>query len=58
MRTIYGKQKRLIFLRVGKHKKSENLELVHTYVWGTTQVQSLGGSCYYVTYIDDTTRKN
>ena len=29
---IYGKHKRVIFLRVGKEKKSEKLELVHTYV--------------------------
>ena len=42
---------------VGKQKKSENLELVHTDVWGPAQVQSLGGSRYYVTFIDDATRK-
>ena len=30
---------------------------MHTYVWGPTQVSSLGGSCYYVTFIDDATRK-
>ena len=55
---VYGKQKRVRFLKVGKQKKSENLEIVHTDVWGPTQVQSLGGSCYYVTFIDDATRKN
>ena len=54
---VYGKHKRVIFLRVGKQKKSEKLELVHTYVWGSTQVQSLGGSHYYVTFIDDETIK-
>ena len=26
-------------------------------VWGLTRVQSLHGSCYYVTCIDDATRK-
>ena len=31
--------------------------LVHTDVWGSTQLQSLGGSHYYVTFIDDATRK-
>jgi transposase InsO family protein len=31
---------------------------VHTYVWGEAQVSSLGGSRYYVTFIDDATRKN
>ena len=54
---VYGKQKKVIFLRVGKQKKSEKLELVHTNVWGLAQVQSLGGSRYYVTFIDDASRK-
>ena len=52
---VYGKPKRVRFLRVGKQKKSEKLELVHTDVWGPAQVQSLGASCYYVTFIDDVT---
>ena len=30
---------------------------MHTYVWGPSQVSSLGGSCYYITFIDDATRK-
>ena len=30
---------------------------MHTCVWGPTQVSSLGGSKYYVTFIDDATRK-
>jgi len=54
---VYGKQKRVRFLRVGKEKKSKKLEFVHTDVWGPAQVSSLGGSCYYVTFIDDATRK-
>jgi hypothetical protein len=33
---VYGKQKRVRFLRVGKEKKHERLELVHTDVWGPT----------------------
>jgi hypothetical protein len=54
---VYGKQKRFRFLRVEKEKKSERLDLVHTYVWGLAQVSSLGVSCYYVTFIVDATRK-
>ena len=54
---IYGKHKRVRFLRVGKQKKIETLELVHTDVWGPSQVQSLSGSHYYVTFIVDATRK-
>ena len=38
---VYGKQKRVRFIRVGKQKKSENLELVHTDVWGPTQYNLL-----------------
>ena len=49
---VYGKHKRVRFLRVGKQKKSEKLELMHTYVWGPSQVQSLRGSHYYVTFIE------
>ena len=30
---------------------------MHIDVWGPDQVQSLSGSCYYVTFIDDATRK-
>ena len=45
---IYGKQKRVRFLRVGKEKKRKKLELVHTDVWGPAQVSSLGGCRYYV----------
>jgi transposase InsO family protein len=54
---VYGKQKRVIFLRVGKEKKSERLNLLHTDVWGLDHVSSLGVSHYYVTFIDDATRK-
>ena len=45
------------FLKVGKEKKEEKLELVHSDVWGPAQVTSLGGANYYVTFIDDATRK-
>jgi len=54
---VYGKQKRLRFLRVGKVKKNKKLDLVHIDVWGLPQVSSLGVFCYYVTFIVDATRK-
>jgi hypothetical protein len=54
---VYGKKKRVVFLRVGKEKKSERLELVHTDVWGPSQVSYLVHSYYFVTFIDDATRK-
>ena len=37
--------------------KAEKLELVHTDVWGKTLVPSLGGSLYFVTFINDSNRK-
>jgi hypothetical protein len=54
---VHGKHKRVIFLIVGKEKKSEKLDSFHIDVWGPTQVSSLDGSCYYVTFIDDPTRE-
>ncbi|MFA1255968.1 GAG-pre-integrase domain-containing protein, partial [Klebsiella pneumoniae] len=54
---VYEKQKRVSFVKSGKENKKEKLELVHTNVWGPAQVSSLGGSHYYVTFIDDATRK-
>ena len=54
---VYGKQKRVRFIRVGKQKNIEKLELVYTNVWGPAQVQSLDVSRYYVTFIDYATRK-
>ena len=57
MKTVFMKNRRVRFLKVGKQNKSEKLELVHTNVWGPAHVQSLGGSHYYVTFIDDATRK-
>ena len=57
MNCVYGNKKRDKFLMVRKQKRSEKLELVHTYVWGLDQAQYLGGSHYYVTFIDDANRK-
>ena len=54
---IFGKQKKVSFVKTGKTPKAEKLELVHTDVWGPSPVQSLSGSLYYVTFIDDSTRK-
>ena len=44
-------------MKTRKENKIEKLELVHTDVWRIAQVYSLGGSYYYVTFIDDATRK-
>lgn len=57
MRTVFRKQKRVSFSKAGRTPKTEKLELVHTDVWGLSLVSSPGGSSYYVTFIDDSTRK-
>ena len=54
---IFGKQKKVCFIKIGKTPKAERLELVHTDVWGPYPVSSLACSLYYVTFIDDSTRK-
>ena len=33
------------------------LEVVHTYVWGPTKMTSIHGYRYYISFIDDHTRK-
>ena len=35
------------------HKTEEVLDYVHTDVWGPIRVASLGGTMYFVTFIDD-----
>ncbi|KAE8730942.1 Major allergen Pru ar 1 [Hibiscus syriacus] len=54
---IFGTQKKVSFTKIGKTPKAKKLELVHTDVWGPSSVPSLAGSLYYVTFIDDSTRK-
>ncbi|KAK2366240.1 putative mitochondrial protein [Trifolium repens] len=54
---IFGKQKRVSFQKSGKKPKKERLELVHSDVWGPTTVSSIGGKRYFVTFIDDHSRK-
>ena len=54
---VFGKQKRVRFLKLRNEKKSKKLELVHSDVWGPATSTSLGGSLYFVTFIDDATRK-
>jgi hypothetical protein len=54
---ILGKQKRVRFQTNGRTPKKERLELIHSDVWGPTTVSSIGGKKYFVTFIDDHSRK-
>ncbi|KAL4360887.1 hypothetical protein GQ457_04G022640 [Hibiscus cannabinus] len=53
---VLGKQTKVSFM-TGKHKTEGILDYVHSDVWGPTRESSLGGSMYYVTFIDDFSKK-
>ncbi|CAH9088439.1 unnamed protein product [Cuscuta epithymum] len=53
---LAGKQHRASFARKST-KRQAKLELVHSDVCGPIEVESNGGSKYFVTFIDDATRK-
>ncbi|GJR65427.1 retrovirus-related pol polyprotein from transposon TNT 1-94 [Tanacetum coccineum] len=55
---VLGKQKKVSFIKFGNTRKLQRLELVHTDVYGPTSVASIGGSRYYVTFINDSSRKS
>lgn len=54
---IFRKQKNVSFLKIGRPPKPQKIELVHTDLWGPSLVQSIGGSRYYISFIDDSSRK-
>lgn len=53
---LKGKQSRFAFPS-GDSRANEKLELMHTDLCGPMNVASLGGSLYFLTFIDDFTRK-
>ena len=53
---IYGKQTRAVHKALDR-EQLQPLELVHSNVCGPMPVKSLGGASYFVTFIDDSTRK-
>jgi len=54
---ILGKHKRVSFKKAGRTPAKEKLELMHTDVWGPASISSIGGKQYFVTFIDDHSRK-
>ncbi|KAK3023701.1 hypothetical protein RJ639_044002 [Escallonia herrerae] len=54
---VYRKQKRVSFPRDGKEKKIERLELVHMDVCRPITVKFLEGNFYFISFIDDDSRK-
>jgi len=51
-----GRQRRVAF-STSQHKTKDLLDLIHTDVWGPSPVASIGGVRYYVTFIDDFSRR-
>ncbi|ONK54837.1 uncharacterized protein A4U43_UnF10820 [Asparagus officinalis] len=54
---ILIKQKRVSFQTSSRTLRKEKLELIHSDVWGPTTITSIGGKHYFVTFIDDHSRK-
>ena len=50
---LLGKQSRLPFPKKSSGKKAKILDLVHSDVCGPMSIPSVGGSLYFVTFIDD-----
>ncbi|RVW35322.1 Retrovirus-related Pol polyprotein from transposon TNT 1-94 [Vitis vinifera] len=53
---VMGKQRRVKF-SMGSHTTNGVLEYIHSDLWGPSPVESYSGCRYYVTFIDDFSRK-
>uniref|UniRef100_A0A2N9HMT1 Retroviral polymerase SH3-like domain-containing protein n=1 Tax=Fagus sylvatica TaxID=28930 RepID=A0A2N9HMT1_FAGSY len=54
---VYEKQPRISF-KIGSHTSKGVLDYVHSHVWGLVSVSSHSGAHYFVSFIDDYSRKN
>eukprot|EP00253_Pinus_taeda_P034717 PITA_34717 len=53
---LFGKQSKQKF-KTGKHTSKGILDYIHSDVWGPAPTASFGGSSYFVSFIDDFSRK-
>ena len=53
---LMGKQNRLPFPKKSQSKSSKPLDIIHSDVCGPIKVPSIGGSKYFITFIDDYTK--
>lgn len=53
----FRKQTKVSFSKIGKTLKKQKLKLMYSDLWRPVHVISLGDSFYYLTFIDDSTRK-
>ena len=51
----FGKQTALLFNNNVSHALS-SFDLIHSDVWGPFPISTLGGSCYFVIFVDDFSR--
>jgi hypothetical protein len=54
---LFGKQVRFAFQKPPSRRKAKVLELVHTNVFGPLKKKTHGGASYFVSFIDDASRK-
>jgi hypothetical protein len=54
---IFGKQHRESFLVGKSYREKDPLEIVHSDICGPMQTPSIGGNTYFLTFIDDFSRK-
>ncbi|MCO5583616.1 hypothetical protein L7F22_037529 [Adiantum nelumboides] len=52
----FGKQQRSRFNK-STYRAKQPLELIHSDVWGPSQTTSMGGAHYFLTFVDDMSRK-
>ncbi|KAH9704742.1 Integrase catalytic domain-containing protein [Citrus sinensis] len=55
-KCVFGKATRLNF-NTGKHETKQTLDYIHYDIWGPSQVPSHSGARYFITFIDDYSRK-
>lgn len=54
---IYGIKRKTSFMRGDHERKKKLLELIHFNVFGLVNVKPFGGASYFVTFIDDASKK-
>ena len=55
-KCVFGKATRLKF-SLGRKETKQTLDYIHSNPWGPSQVPSLGGARFFVSFIDDYSRK-
>lgn len=53
---VVGKQHRQLFRKKSENNTSQSLELIHSHICGPMNVDSVGSSKFFVTFIDDYSR--